>query len=123
MSQDRDRSPRSLQAALEINITVVGILFLAAALLANENWWDRHFLPLFFFAPEKYLLSERLARLAMAVLGLGVIFHQGSSQYMQLKDQMKEHHYLSMLIATQQSELVALRSEIQSVVHERKGHP
>jgi len=56
-------------------------------------------------------------------LGIGVIFHQGSSQYMQLKDQMKEHHYLSMLIATQQSELVALRSEIQSVVHERKGHP
>ena len=74
MSRDRDRSPRSLQAALEINITVVGILFLAAALLANQNWWDRHFLPLFFFAPEKYLLSERLARLAMAVLGLGIIF-------------------------------------------------
>jgi hypothetical protein len=74
MSRDRDRSQRSLRAALEINITVIGILFLAAALLANQNWWDRHFLPLFFFAPEKYLLSERLARLAMAVLGLGIIF-------------------------------------------------
>src|SRR3954471_6643916 len=76
MSRDGDLavSQRSLQAALEINITVVGILFLAAALLANQNWWDRHFLPLFFFAPEKYLLSERLARLAMAVLGLGMIF-------------------------------------------------
>ena len=54
-------------------------------------------------------------------LGIGVIFHQGSSQYTQLKDQMTEHHHLAMLIATQQSELVALRSEVQSVLHE-KGH-
>jgi len=55
-------------------------------------------------------------------LGIGVIFHQGSSQYMQLKDQMTEHHYLAMLIATQQSELVALRSEVQRGIHE-KDHP
>jgi hypothetical protein len=74
----RDHGPavsqRSLQAALEINVTMIGFLFLAAALLANQNWWDRHFLPLFFLSHEKYLLSERLARLAMAVLGLGIIF-------------------------------------------------
>ena len=76
MNRDGDPavSQRSLQAALEINITVLGILFLAAALLANQSWWDRHFLPLFFFAHEKYLLSERLARLGMAVLGLVIIF-------------------------------------------------
>ena len=55
-------------------------------------------------------------------LGLGVIFHQGSSQYMQLKDQMTEHHYLARLIATQQSELTALRSEVQSVLRD-KDHP
>jgi len=76
MSRDHDPavSQRSLQAALEINVTMIGFLFLAAALLANQNWWDRHFLPLFFLSHEKYLLSERLARLAMAVLGLGIIF-------------------------------------------------
>ena len=51
------------------------------------------------------------------VLGIGAIFHQGSSQYMQLKDQMTEHHYLAMLIATQQSELAALRSEVQKENH------
>ena len=55
-------------------------------------------------------------------LGMGVIFHQGSSQYMQLKDQMTEHHYLARLIATQQSELTVLRSEVQSVLRD-KDHP
>ena len=50
-------------------------------------------------------------------LGIGVIFHQGSSQYMQLKDQMTEHQYLARLVATQQSELAALRSEIQSLIN------
>ena len=41
---------------------------------------------------------------------------------MQLKDQMTEHHYLARLIATQQSELTALRSEVQSVLRD-KDHP
>jgi hypothetical protein len=43
-------------------------------LLANQGWWDRHFLPLFFFSHEKYVLGERLARLAAAAVGLFLIF-------------------------------------------------
>ena len=42
----------------------------AAALLARQAWWDRHFLPLFFFAHDKYLLGERLARLALGAIGV-----------------------------------------------------
>src|SRR3954469_4027421 len=76
MSQDGDlaHSRRLLRAGLEFNLTVLGVLLLIAALLANQNWWDRHFLPLFFLAHEKYLLGERLARLATGVLGLVVLF-------------------------------------------------
>jgi hypothetical protein len=76
MSRDRDLafSQRGLRAGLEFNVTVLGVLFLTAALLADQNWLDQHFLPLFFFAHEKYLLGERLARLAIGVLGLVLIF-------------------------------------------------
>ena len=62
-----------LSAALEAMIGAAGILFLAAALAANQNWWDRHFLPIFFFSHEKYVWGERLARLASAAIGITLI--------------------------------------------------
>jgi hypothetical protein len=59
---------------LEIVIAAAGISLLVATLLANQNWWDRHFLPLYFFSHEKYVQGERLARLAAAATGILLIF-------------------------------------------------
>jgi hypothetical protein len=59
--------------ALELTIMAVGLLCLTAALLARQAWWDRHFLPLFFFPHDKYVLGERLARLALGVIGVLLI--------------------------------------------------
>jgi hypothetical protein len=69
-------SPRT-GTGLQIAVVATGLMFLAAALLANQNWWDRHFLPLFFFGREKYVLGERLARLALGLIGLVLIFAVG----------------------------------------------
>src|SRR5690349_13641877 len=66
--------PTHISAGLETMIAAAGILLLAAAFLANQGWWDRHFLPLFFFSHEKYVLSERLARLAAAAVGVLLFF-------------------------------------------------
>ena len=68
---------------------------------------------LVFFAAGLVTLYFGFTVITVFALGIGAIFHQGSSQYTQLKDLMTEHHYMAMLIATQQSELAALRSEIQ----------
>jgi hypothetical protein len=65
---------RVLRAGLQSAAVLTGILFLAAALAANQSWWDRHFLPLFFFSHEKYVLGERLVRLAGAAAGIALIF-------------------------------------------------
>ncbi|HSS12572.1 MAG TPA: hypothetical protein VLL04_01680 [Rhizomicrobium sp.] len=51
-----------------------GILLVAGALAADQDWLDRHFLPLFFFPREKILLQERLVRTGCGVLGLGLVF-------------------------------------------------
>ncbi len=80
------------------------------------------YVSLVFFAAGLVTLYFGFLVVTVLALGIGVIFYQGSSQYMQLKDQMTEHHYLAMLIATQQSELVALRSEVQRMIH-GKGNP
>lgn len=75
------------------------------------------YVSLVFFVAGLVTLYFGFIVVTVLALGIGVIFHQGSSQYMQLKDQMTEHHYLAMLIATQQSELAALRSEVQRMIN------
>ena len=62
-----------LSTVLGIVVTATGILLLVGATLATQDWWDRHFLPLYFSAHAKQLLIERLARLAMAALGLALM--------------------------------------------------
>ena len=32
------------------------------AACAGQDWWDRHFLPVFFLPHDKYVRGERLAR-------------------------------------------------------------
>src|SRR3954469_1008619 len=54
-------------------ITGIGLLLLAGALAANQNWLDRHFLPLFFYPREKFVLEERLARLGAGAIGIALI--------------------------------------------------
>jgi hypothetical protein len=68
--KDGNRSSRDLAFGVELNIAIAGVLLLIGAILANQDWCDRHFLPLFFFPRDKYVLSERLARLAVGALGI-----------------------------------------------------
>jgi len=75
------------------------------------------YMALAFFGAGLVTLYFGFTVVTVFALGIGVIFHQGSSQYMQLKDQMTEHHYLAMLISSQQADLAALRSEVQRITH------
>jgi hypothetical protein len=68
-------APRSfLRIAVEAVVAIAGILLLAGAIAADQSWWDRHFLPVFFWPHEKFVLSERLVRLAGAVAGAALVF-------------------------------------------------
>ena len=56
-----------------IFVAGTGLLLLAGALAANQNWLDRHFLPLFFYPREKFVLEETLLRLGGGALGIVLI--------------------------------------------------
>src|SRR6185436_10651796 len=53
-------------SGLQVLVVTGGIALMTAALLADQAWWDRHFLPLYFFSRADFVLGERLARLAGA---------------------------------------------------------
>src|SRR5438309_8995620 len=57
------------RAIAEIVVASVGGAFLACAIIANQRFLDRHFVPSFFLPRHWYVLIQTSARLAMAVLG------------------------------------------------------
>ena len=73
MSETRAPERALLRKGFKTAATIAGGLLLAGALAADQAWWDRHFLPLFFYSREKFLLTENLARLGVAIAGLGLI--------------------------------------------------
>jgi len=65
---------RLLPVSMETLVVIVGALLLAGAIGTEQSWWDRHFLPVFFFSHDKYVLGERLARLVCGMVGAALIF-------------------------------------------------
>jgi hypothetical protein len=66
-------SRNRLGVGAEVAVMIAGGLLLAGAIAAEQQWWDRHFLPVFFFSHHKYVLGERLARLATGFVGIALI--------------------------------------------------
>jgi hypothetical protein len=66
-------SRRFTALGVQLAIGIAGVLLLTGAILATQNWWDRHFLPLFFLPRDKHVLDERLARLALGMAGFALV--------------------------------------------------
>ncbi len=64
---------RFQRIGMEALAVIAGALLLAGAVGTEQSWWDRHFLPVFFFSRDKYVLGERLARLVCGITGIALI--------------------------------------------------
>jgi len=55
-------------------IAALGVTLVGWALVANQQWFDRHFLPAFFVSRQMYSQIEMIGRAAALVLGLLLLF-------------------------------------------------
>ena len=55
-------------------VALFGLVLVATAVLANQRWLDRHFLPSFFVTRKTYVLLETIVRCAMGAAGLLLVF-------------------------------------------------
>lgn len=55
----------------------VGLALVCAALLANQSWLDRHFLPSFFVPRRWYVWIESAVRIGIAAIGLLLVLARG----------------------------------------------
>lgn len=67
------QSTRRLQLAAEVMMAGLGVLLLGGALAADQDWFDRHFLPVFFLSREQYVLGEEFFRVFVAAIGLTLL--------------------------------------------------
>jgi hypothetical protein len=58
------------RVVVEVGIALIGGMLVAWAIAANQQWFDRHFLPAFFVSRRAYVLIESIGRAAAAILGL-----------------------------------------------------
>ena len=70
--QDRRSEYPLARMLAESAVASFGIALLATALLANQRWLDRHFLPSFFLTRQTYVLLETIVRFAVGVLGVSL---------------------------------------------------
>src|SRR5216683_3433222 len=59
---------------VETAVASIGIAFLSCALIANQRFLDRHFVPSFFLPRHWYVVLQTSGRLAMAFLGMWLAF-------------------------------------------------
>jgi hypothetical protein len=92
----------------EGTFALIGVVLLATALLANQRWLDRHFLPSFFITRETYVLLETIVRVAMGVAGvsLALVLRAPFARLIARSPARVLHIVIAALLALAASELV-----------------
>jgi hypothetical protein len=70
---DRPVEHPAARRVVEIAVALVAGALIGLALLANQGWLDRHFLPSFFLTRRTYVLLETLARCAIGGVGVWLL--------------------------------------------------
>ena len=69
-----ERRHIALLRAIQLLVAGPGLLLIVGAYAANQDWLDRHFLPLFFFPREKIVAQETAIRAVCGLIGLALVF-------------------------------------------------
>jgi hypothetical protein len=67
------RLASALRVVVELAIAVVGIVFAGWAIVADQQWFDRHFLPAFFVSRYWYVVLESIGRIGAAAIGIALV--------------------------------------------------
>ena len=62
----------ALRIAVELALAWLGCVLIVWAVVANQQWFDRHFLPAFFVSRGAYVWWESLGRIMAAVVGASI---------------------------------------------------
>ena len=84
------------------------LVLIAWAVIANQQWFDRHFLPTFFLSRETYVRGEWLGRAAAAVLGasLALVIRPRAGRFIAHHATLTINIALAIVMAVGTSEMI-----------------
>src|SRR2546425_11848981 len=96
-------------------VASIGAAFLAGAIVANQRFLDRHFVPSFFLPRHWYVLLQTSARLAMAVLGtwLALVARRCTGRFAARTPAGALRSVMAVVVALGASELVLNRVHLR----------
>lgn len=99
---------RKAQKIAEIAIAFAGVTLLVAALLANQQWLDDHFLPSFHVSRPRYVRIESIVRITVAALGtmLALVARRPLARFISHKPARALQITLAILLAFPATEFV-----------------
>src|SRR3954466_7665824 len=65
--------PKAVRLLAEIAVAGIGCVVIAAAVAADQAWFDRHFLPSYWTPREEIVRTELLGRIAIVVAGAVIL--------------------------------------------------
>src|SRR5438034_11196532 len=72
LGRERRSGRLTARVIAEIGVASIGTALLIGAILANQRWLDRHFLPSWFLPHHWYVLIESSVRVVMAAVGVSL---------------------------------------------------
>jgi hypothetical protein len=101
---------------IEIAVASIGSALLVCALLANQRWLDRHFLPSWFLPRQWYVLIESSVRVVMAAVGvsLALFVRPHVGRFVASAPARVLHSAIAAVLALGASELVLRRVHLRA---------
>jgi hypothetical protein len=98
----------ALRVTVELAFALIGTVLIAWAVMANQQWFDRHFLPTFFLSRETYVRGEWLGRAAAAVLGasLALVIRPRAGRFIAQHATLTINIALAIVMAVGASEMI-----------------
>jgi hypothetical protein len=99
----------------ETAVASVGIALLSCALIANQRFLDRHFVPSFFLPRHWYVVLQTSGRLAMAILGtwLALVARRRAGRFAARTPAGAFRIVIAVVLALGASELVLIRVHLR----------
>jgi hypothetical protein len=103
------------RAIVEIVVALAGVVFVACAIAANQQWLDRHFLPSFFLPRQWYVKVETFVRLVIGAFGawLALVVRPRLGRFAGHTPVRLLHVVVAIVLALGASELVLRRVNLR----------
>jgi hypothetical protein len=111
----RPRKSFWTQVMVETAVASVGIALLSCAVIANQRFLDRHFVPSFFLPRDWYVVLQTSGRLAMAIFGTWLAFggRRRAGRFAARSPEAALGSVMAVVVALGASELVLNRMHLR----------